>query len=114
MRTMLLLTLICALSAAAVSEPTATQWQVATVTAVAPHTVQGNDSAKNQYEVSVQVGHTVYVALYTDTKHTGMVRYRKGLSVAVLIEKDTITFNDSLGRANKLPILRREMTTTKK
>lgn len=86
------------------------KWQSGTITAVRPHaTAQSGDPDRNQYEVSVTVGNTVYVALYTAPPGSQTVRYRAGTSLQVFIEGDTLIFNDLLGRANKLPILRRDV-----
>lgn len=86
------------------------KWQSGTITAVTPHAAnQSSDANSNQYEVSVRVGDALYVVLYTAPPGSQTVRYRAGTSLQVLIEGDTLTFNDLLGRANKVPVLRREV-----
>jgi hypothetical protein len=84
------------------------KWQSGTITAVRPHAGAENNPDGNQYEVSVRVENTVYVALYTPPPGSRTAQYRAGTSLQVLIEGETLTFNDLLGRANKLPVLRRE------
>ncbi len=89
-----------------VSQP---KWQSGTITSVTTHDTKGDDtSGVQQYEVSVKVGNDVYVVLYTPPQGSNTVRYRAGTSLQVLVANDTVTFTDLLGRANTLPILRRE------
>ncbi len=103
---------IVALSAFALFAQTSPQpkWQSGTVTAVAPHAApEGGDPDRKQYEVSLRVGDTVYVVLYTAPPGSQTVEYRVGTSLQVLVKKDTLTFNDLLGRANTVPVLRRDI-----
>lgn len=85
------------------------RWQSGTITSVKPHTAKDSNQPDTQkYDVSVKVGDESYVVLYTPPPGSNSVRYRAGTSLQVLISDDTLTFNDLLGRANKLPILRRD------
>lgn len=63
-------------------------------------------SASNcaRYDVSVKVGDTIYVVLYTQPLGEPPAKYATGLELLVLVGKDTITYNDILGRSLQVPI----------
>lgn len=85
------------------------KWQAGTIIAVQPHAaVDDADPERKQYDVSIRVGDTLYVVLYTAPPGSRSVEYRAGANLQVLVEKDTLICNDLLGRANKVPVLRRE------
>jgi hypothetical protein len=56
------------------------------------------------YDVSVKVGDTIYVVLYTPALREVAVKYAAGRSGLVLVGKSTIRYNDLLGRSFDLPI----------
>jgi hypothetical protein len=54
-------------------------YQVGTITAVTPHQgAAGSDPFGASYDVSVKVGDTVYVVLYTPPVDVGTVKYAAG------------------------------------
>ena len=89
----------------------ASKYQVGTITAVEPHRAANADTAATTYEVSVRVGNTVYVALYTPPLGMENVRYETGHDLLVLIGGDAITYNDMLGNSLQVPILSRTTVT---
>ena len=98
---------ICLVTLPAICEPA--KYQVATITDVKPHQpgdTESSDVAK--YDVSVKVADTVYLVLYTDTIGTNTVKYAAGRELLVHVGKDTITYNDILGRSQEVPIISRK------
>jgi hypothetical protein len=86
------------------------KWQVATIIEAKelPPT-PGPGSALVRFEVTLRVGKTDYVALYTQPKTSkGVAPYRPGQDLLVLVESTTVKYNDMLGRMHELPILRRQ------
>jgi hypothetical protein len=84
----------------------ATKWQVGTVTEVKIHQpaekVGGSDATS--YDVSLKVGNTVYVVLYTPPLRVETVKYAAGRDLLVLVGKSTIRYNDLLGQSFEAPI----------
>jgi hypothetical protein len=70
------------------------------ITEVNAHQVAG-DSASDptSYDVSVKVGDTIYVVLYTPPLGELPPKYERGHELLVLVGKNTITYNDVLGRS---------------
>ena len=87
-------------------------YQVGTIMAVAVHkaAVASGDSPAS-YDVSVKVGNTVYVVLYTPPLGLETVRYVAGRDILVLVGEKTITFNDQSGNSQEIPILSRAAAT---
>ena len=82
------------------------KYQLGTVTSVQPHLASG-DSASDfvSYDVSVKVGDTIYVVLYTPPLGDETVKYAAGgRELLVLVGKRTIRYNDIVGRSFDLPI----------
>jgi hypothetical protein len=75
------------------------------ITDVKPRQVAG-DSASDptSYDVSVKVGDTIYVVLYTQPLGELPAKYARGHELLVLVGKNTITYNDMLGRSLQVPI----------
>ena len=71
-----------------------------------PGTSSKNQSLK-QYDISVKVENTVYVVLFTPPPGSNVVEYKAGLDLPVLIDGNTMKFNDMTGRRVTLPILSR-------
>jgi hypothetical protein len=98
---------ICLATFPAFCESTA-NYQIATITDVKPHRAAG-DSASDvvSYDVSVRVGDTVYLTLYTPNPPLGTntVKYATGRGLLVLIGKNTLTYHDILGRSVEVPII---------
>jgi hypothetical protein len=86
----------------------ASKYEVATITDVKPHQPAGDGASSTaSYDVSVKVGTTTYLVLYTDPMGTNTVKYAAGRNLLVLVGKKTITYNDILGRSLEVPILSR-------
>jgi hypothetical protein len=100
---MLFLSTIFALS------QTTPKFQPGTIMAVTPHTnsANGQDSDGPAYDVSVKVGDTLYVVLYTPHNGSRTVAYAAGMELLVAVNKDTLTFNRQETPVD-VPILRRE------
>jgi len=95
---------ICLAAFPAVSQ-SKSKYQVATITEVRPHQAAGDGaSSAASYDVSVKVGDTIYVALYTPPSGENTVKYTAGRDLLVLVGKKTITYNDILGRSFEVPI----------
>ncbi len=81
------------------------RWQIAIITEVKPREVAGDSvSDPARYDVSVKVGDTVYVVLYTQPLGELPAKYAAGHELLVLVGKDTITYNDMLGHSLQVPI----------
>jgi len=81
------------------------KYQVGTITEVKVHQGAGSSvSDTASYDVSVKVGDTIYVALYTPPLGKETVKYAAGRELLVLVGKNTITYNDILGQSFAVPI----------
>jgi len=88
------------------------QYQVGTIMAVREHTAAADaDPSVTSYDISVRVGNTVYVVLYTPPLGDDTVRYVAGRDLLVLAGEKTITYNDMLGNSLQVPIITRTMIT---
>lgn len=84
---------------------TASKWQIATITDVRPHPVPGEDASDPvTYDISVKVGDTIYLVLYTTPMGELAPKYASGHELLVLVGKNTVTYNDMLGRSYQVPI----------
>jgi hypothetical protein len=61
-------------------------------------------SGPSSYDVSVKVGDTIYVVLYTQPLGEIPAEYARGRELLVLVGKNIITYNDILGRSHQVPI----------
>jgi hypothetical protein len=81
------------------------KYQVGTVTAVKTHMGPGVDASDAvSYDVSVKVGNTIYVVLYTPPLGEETVKYSAGRDLLALVGKRTIRYNDILGQSFEVPI----------
>src|SRR5258708_13839829 len=81
------------------------KYQVGTITEVKTHQAAGSGASDaTSYDVSVRVGGTIYVVLYTPALGENTVKYAAGRDLLVLVGKNTITYNDILGRSFAVPI----------
>jgi hypothetical protein len=84
----------------------ASKWQVGTITEVKVHQsaekVGASDAAS--YDVSLKVGDTIFVVLYTPPLREVTVKYAAGRDLLVLVGKSTIRYNDLLGRSHEASI----------
>jgi hypothetical protein len=96
---------ICMTTFPAFCEPAA-KWEVATIIDCKTHqTVGSTASDVVSYDVSVKVGDTVYLVLYTPPLGLSTVKYAGGRQLLVLIGKKTIKYNDILGQSLEVPII---------
>ncbi len=96
---------ICMTTFPAFCEPVA-KWEVATITDCKTH--QTDSSAGSDvvsYDVSVKVGNTVYLVLYTPPLGMSTIKYAGGRQLLVLVGKKTIKYNDILGQSFEVPII---------
>src|SRR6202162_6143147 len=83
----------------------ASKWQIATITEVKPHPAAGeNASDPITYDVSVKVDDTIYLVRYMTPAGEIAPKYAAGRELLVLVGKNTITYNDMLGRSLQVPI----------
>lgn len=95
---------LCLLTFSALCQ-TASKWQIATITEVKPHPAAGEDASDPiTYDVSVKVGDTIYLVRYTTPAGEIAPKYATGHELLVLVGKNTITYNDMLGRSLQVPI----------
>jgi hypothetical protein len=81
------------------------KYQVGTITEVKAHQAAENAASDAaSYDVSVKVGGTIYVVLYTPALGEDTVKHAAGRDLLVLVGKNTITYNDILGRSYEVPI----------
>src|SRR5262249_1981348 len=84
----------------------ASKWQVATINEVKIHQAAEKTGASDatSYDVSVKVGNTIYVVLYTPPLGEEAVKYASGRELLVLVGKSAIRYNDILGQSYDVPI----------
>jgi hypothetical protein len=81
------------------------KYHVGTITEVRVHQTAGSGASDAaSYDVSVKVGDTIYVVLYTPPLGEETVKYSAGRDLLVLVGKRTITYNDLLGQSYEVPI----------
>lgn len=91
------------------------KYQLGTIIEVKTHLASGSDaSGAASYDVSVKVGNTVYVVLYTPPAGEETVKYSAGRDLLVVVEKSTISYNDISGRSFEVPIESQEPAATSK
>ena len=91
------------------------KYQLALITEVKAHQVAGeSESDPSSYDVSVKVGDTIYVVLYTPPLGELPAKYVRGHELLVLVGKNNITYNDMLGRSFQVPIESQRPTSESK
>lgn len=109
MRKAVCVALLMAAVAYVFSQTISSKYQPGTIMAVKLHpAASGADSSSPRYDISLRVGNTIYVVLYTPPPGTYGVQYSEGYELLVLVGSKTITFNDVLGNSRKVPILSRK------
>jgi len=104
MRRLLAVIGLCLLTFPALCQSTS-KYQVAIITELKPRQAVGDDASDpTSYDVSVKVGDTIYVVLYTQPLGELPAKYARGHQLLVLVGKNTITYNDMLGRSLQVPI----------
>ena len=103
--------LVCLTALPTFSQSTS-KWVVGTITDVRIHqTPNPDDFGTVSYDVSVKVGNTIYVVLYTPPPGEETVKYAGGRDLLVLVGKSTIRYNDMLGQSHDVPIESQRPTT---
>ena|ERR1022692_1192282 len=104
MRRLIVVVTLCLLTLAAFGQSTS-KYQVAIITEVKIRQVAGDGASDlTSYDVSVKVGDTIYVVLYTQPLGEIPTKDATGHELLVLVGKNTITYNDMLGRSLQVPI----------
>ena len=95
---------LCLLTFPALCQSTS-KYQVAIINEIKPRQAAGDDASDaTSYDVSVKVGDTIYVVLYTQPLGELPAKYARGHQLLVLVGKNTITYNDMFGRSLQVPI----------
>ena len=111
MRTLIFVAILASVvSAAAISQDSSEKYQPATITAVTRHKDSAAEDRDDtaRYDVSLKVGNTLFVCLYTPPNGGNQVEYTAGLERLVLVKADRLIFQSALNGTIELPILRRE------
>ena len=103
MQRLIVVVTLCFLTLAAFGESTS-KYQLGMITDVRARQVAGDGADLASYDVSVKVGDTIYVVLYTQPLGELPAKYERGHELLVLVGKNTITYNDMLGRSLQVPI----------
>ena len=104
MHRLIAITGLCLLTLPALCQ-TSSKYQIAMIAEVKQHQAAANSSSDPaSYDVSVKVGDTLYVVLYTPAFGDLPAKYATGRELLVLVGKTTITYNDMLGRSLQVPI----------
>src|SRR5271166_1933168 len=104
MQRLIVVVTLCLLALTALGQSTS-KYQVAIITEVKPRQATGDGTSDpTSYDVSVKVGDTIYVVLYTPPLGELPPKYAAGREMLVLVGKNTITYNDMLGRSLQVPI----------
>ena len=104
MRRLIAALALCLLTFPALCQ-SASKYQIGFITDVKPRQAAGDGASDPAtYDVSVKVGDTIYVVLYTQPLGEIPAKYATGHELLVLVGKNTITYNDMLGRSLQVPI----------
>ncbi len=110
---LLLVALICVVSISALGQTSATEYRRGTIVAVTAHQDGSGESGRNiaRYDVSVKIGNTVYVALFTPVNGSNAVEHSPGIDMLFLVGGSSLTFNSMVTGKTEMPILRQETVT---
>ena len=104
MRKLMVGVALCLLALPALCQSTS-KYQLAVITEVKPRDTAGScPTDQARYDVSAKVDDTIYVVLYTQPLGELPPKYATGHELLVLVGKNTITYNDMLGRSLQVPI----------
>jgi len=92
----------------------ASKWQVGSITDVRIHQAEPDAYGTVSYDVSVKVGDTVYVVIYTPPLGEQTVKYVAGRDLLVLVGTSTIQYNDILGQLHEVRIQSQRRATDPK
>lgn len=97
----------------ALGQTPSSKYQPGTITAVTAHQSPGHhETDVTQYDVSVKVGNTTYVVLFTPPNGSTSVKYAADDEFLVLVGSKTLTFNSAATGKTAVPILSRETLPT--
>jgi hypothetical protein len=113
MQRLIVIGTLCLLALVALGQSTS-KYQVGMITEVKPQATGDGTSDPTSYDVSVRVGDTIYVVLYTQPLGEIPAKYETGRELLVLVGKNTITYNDMLGRSLQVPIESQRPVTERK
>jgi hypothetical protein len=100
--------LLCGAVLSVLGQTPSFKYQPGTIMAVTIHQNPGqHDNNVTQYDVSVKVGNTTYVVLYTPINGANTVTYAEGDELLVLVGSKTLAFNSPSGKV-EVPILRHD------
>ena len=107
MRRLSLVLLTCFATASAVCQTDSPKYQPGTILEVQKHQHESSDSSSKpvRYDVSVQIGDTVYVVLYTPADQSNTVEFAPGIQKLFSVRNESLRFPEHGGYAD-LPILR--------
>ena len=91
---------------------TSAPYQIGTVMEVEDHQPTAQEDSTKRYDISVKVGKTLYVVLYTPQHGSDAAEYKTGLDFPVQVDGRTLRFNDALGRPVAVPILSQTQLST--
>jgi hypothetical protein len=101
--------LMCGAALFAFGQTSLPEYQPGTITAVAPHpSPRQQESNVTQYDVSVKVGNTTYLVLFTPPTHSNAVEHWVGSDLRVLVGRSTLILNGGTSGETEAPILGRE------
>jgi len=107
--------LLCTAVAYVAGQAASSKYQPGTIMAVKTYADSNSaESPTTRYDISLRVGNTIYVVLYTPPPGTYGVQYMAGEELLVLVGSKTITYNDILGNSRKVPILSRKAVSEKR
>src|SRR5208282_410004 len=104
MQKLIVIVTLCLLALPALGQSTS-KYQICMITDVRARQVAGDSTSDPaSYVDSVKVCETIYVVLYTPPLGKLTPKYATGREMLVLVGKNTITYNDMLGRSLQVPI----------
>jgi hypothetical protein len=87
-------------------------YELGTILQVKVHQAATEEEASvKRYDISVKVGKTIYLVLFTPPEGSNIVEYKTGLDLPVLVEGKTMKFTDTLGRPMIVPILSQQQAS---
>src|SRR5215831_19965525 len=110
MRRVFSLIIFVAASMSGLCQTPSAKYEPGTIMAVTRHqnSASEGDPGVARYDVSIKVGNTIYVGLYTPPDGSNQVEYSAGIERLVSVGTDTLTLPGSKTGTVEIPILRRE------
>lgn len=84
---------------------TSAPYQIGTVMEVKDHQPTAQEDSTKRYDISIKVGNTLYLVVYTPQPGSDAAEYKTGLDFPVQVDGKTLKFSDSLGRPVTVPIV---------